>query len=58
MSAEVDIKTHADLYAYIESCADGGARFHVEAVPHTEARNAYYARYRLQKHYNGEQYQL
>ena len=30
----------------------------MEEVPHDEAKNCYHARYRLQKHYNDETYQL
>lgn len=32
--------------------------FVMEEVPHEEAKNCYHARYRLQKHYNDETYQL
>ena len=30
----------------------------METVPHTEFKDAYHARYRVQQHYNGETYQL
>ena len=45
-----------EVQAYIQEAQ--GAAIVMEAVPHSEFKDAYHARYRVQQHYNGETYQL
>ena len=58
MESEDDAKQYEAVIAYIESEKESGVEFRIEAVDFKEAKNAYYARHRLQKHFKGETYQL
>ena len=53
MESAEDAKLFEDVTAFVESEKEkgSGVEFRIEAVDYKEAKNAYYARHRLQKHF-------
>ena len=60
LEAKEDAKLYEAVKKFIEREKEkmSGVEFIIEAVDYKEAKNCYYARYRLHKHYSNETYQL